>query len=121
MKYIDKLPEKWCIKSGKRAVVDYCNQNGISKGSYTDEECAECYCHFPSFDDCTTRIKIAKGYTEITFDEFSRFVLGERMYSLQEMEAAFEAGADLTSYQEGYPLSENQNTQEFKEWVKTLK
>lgn len=67
------LPEKWCIKSGENLVLDYCNENGIN--SYSKSELQANYAHFPSYDNCTTCSYILKGYTEITFEQFKKYVL----------------------------------------------
>lgn len=68
------LPEKWCIKSGDRAVVDYCNMYG-SIPKYTKSQCAQYYCHFPAWNRCTTVNHIVKGYTEISLEQFKEYVM----------------------------------------------
>ena len=59
--------------SGENLVLDYCNKNGVS--SYSKSELQANYAHFPSYNDCTTCSFIFKDYTEITFEQFKKYVL----------------------------------------------
>lgn len=73
------LPKKWCIKSGDRSVVDYCNKYG-AKPPYGEIECNNNYCHFPATNNnrATTLSDIQPGYTEITLEQFKKYVLKQK-------------------------------------------
>lgn len=72
----DKLPDKWCIKSGDLAVVNYCNKYGAIP-PYTTWQCSNAYSHFPSIGG-TTFDKIQPGYIEISLADFKRLVLKQK-------------------------------------------
>lgn len=68
-----KFPDKWCIKVINQEIADYCTEYGECPPYNINETN---YAHFPSFDtSCTTSEKIEKGYTEITYNDFQRFIL----------------------------------------------
>lgn len=69
------LPEKWCVKGDKQEVIDYSNIHGKIKPYKLNKNY---YHHYPSCGEgCTTSDKIEKGYTEITFEQFKKYVLKE--------------------------------------------
>jgi len=75
---MDKLPENWCIKGTHTQVLEYATKNGVMP-PYTNKEN---YYHFPSFSTNwgghgTSSRSIENGYTEITFNQFKRWVLKE--------------------------------------------
>ena len=70
-----KLPEKWCIK-GYQEVVDYSNKHGANKGFYALD--VSLYHHYPPFNGrITSTSKHKPGYTEITLEQFKKYVLKE--------------------------------------------
>lgn len=72
------LPKKWCLKSDDILFVEYCNKNGIFKDSYTPKELKGNYAHFPAINDLyTTYDTIYYGYTEITLEQFKKYVLNK--------------------------------------------
>lgn len=77
----EKLPKKWCVRSEHKSLRDYCNKHGAHP-PYTTQECAKFYCHFPKVttDYCTitTSARIGPGYTEITFEQFEKYVLNNK-------------------------------------------
>lgn len=70
------LPEKWCVRTDKQEVVDYCDKNGAIPPYKVD---SDLYAHFPAFSErsFTTAGEIQKGYTEITFEQFKQHILKE--------------------------------------------
>jgi len=80
-----RVPEKWCIKSGDSDVIRYCNQYG-AHCPYTEDECTRCYSHFPSYNTgglrVTTSLEIKPGYTEITLEQFRKYVLKQEEFVL---------------------------------------
>lgn len=70
-----KLPKKWKIRQTKKEICDYFNS--ISTHYY--EDISGDYClHFPkySFDRHQSEyFEKWKGYTEITFEQFEKYVL----------------------------------------------
>jgi len=72
---VNGFPEKWCIKSSEEEVRQYVNKHGECP-PYTEKELYTSYAHFPSFsENCTTSGEIKDGYTEITFEQFKKYVL----------------------------------------------
>jgi hypothetical protein len=71
---LTSLPEKWVVRNPWNEETEklyaYANVHGAippySNGTWF---------HFPSHEGCTTRGEIAPGYTEITFDQFKKWVL----------------------------------------------
>lgn len=73
---LTELPEKWCVKMHDQSVVDYCNINGVYAGSYNINPYN--YAHFPACDgEITEGSRKYEGYTEITTEQFKKWVLGE--------------------------------------------
>lgn len=71
------LPEKWCIKSNSEEEVEKVLQFSPIKNC-RDNESILFYRHYPTFDDqCTCDDKIRQGYTEITLNQFKKYVLKE--------------------------------------------
>lgn len=73
-----RLPDRWCInlKNASDEIVNYVNENGARKGKYEREEYNDKYAHFPKINpNKTTSREIHNGYTEITHDEFFKFIL----------------------------------------------
>lgn len=80
------LPKKWCIKAfnheEEEVIVNYVNaipkiqKRGIGY-PYQPSECDRFY-HFPMYNEnCVTSQHIKKGYQEITFEQFKKYVLKE--------------------------------------------
>lgn len=73
---LSSLPEKWCIKIINEEICNYVNKNGSyppygwpgNKGNYA---------HFPSIDGLTTCDIIESGYTQISYEEFKKWVLNK--------------------------------------------
>ncbi len=78
------LPERWCVKSGEQSLVDYCNDNGVNKGDYVSSQCSKYYCHFPEVHKCTIISYIKKDYTEITFEQFEKYVLKNKINKMKK-------------------------------------
>jgi hypothetical protein len=76
------LHEKWCLKSDDDLFVDYCNTHSVN--SYSKIELSVNYAHFPSFHDCTTYPEIKIGYTEITLEQFKKYVLNKTIEVKEE-------------------------------------
>lgn len=74
MESVEELPEKWCIKMDNQEVIDYCNENGEIPPYSQD---SNLFAKFPSVNRCTSISWITEGYTEITFDQFKKWVLKE--------------------------------------------
>ncbi len=71
------LPEKWCIKSNEQIydiLQNYCSKNIGRKP--LDKYKRSVY-HFPDFWGCCTNSGIFRNYTEITFEQFKKYVLKE--------------------------------------------
>ena len=67
------LPEKWCCK-GYKEVAEYSNIHGVCKGIYSEN--LNLYHHYPSlYFNATLDHKIFYGYTEITLEQFKKYVL----------------------------------------------
>lgn len=79
LKYLEdnwKLPEKWCIKiteDNRKKVQDWFESNTNISNSYGFSECM--YYHFPEYRSHYASSGIAKGYTEITFDQLLKHVV----------------------------------------------
>jgi hypothetical protein len=75
-KELTSLPEKWVVRNPRNEESEklyaYANVHGAIP-PYTDGT----WFHFPPYEGATTKGKIAPGYTEITFDQFKRWVLKE--------------------------------------------
>ena len=72
------LPEKWVIKTNtktRKIVSDFIQSKG-----YSCSLCVDYYVHFPFLDQknkTSAYTVIKNGYTEITFDQFKKYVLKE--------------------------------------------
>ena len=67
------LPEKWAVKNnGYEELSNYANKYGAYP-PYTNSE--DSYFNFPVYDGKTTSWRIFPGYTEITFEQFKKYVL----------------------------------------------
>ena len=73
------LPEKWCILKNKESICNYFrNKTGRL---YTLESKNNEYIHHPDYRyDIALSNNIEKGYTEITFEQFKKYVLKENNY-----------------------------------------
>lgn len=66
------LPEKWCVKDTFKEISDYSNKNGAFKPYAWGNNL---YHHYPKTNDgCTALDRIEQGYTEITKDQFMKYV-----------------------------------------------
>lgn len=68
------LPEKWCIKDVKEVKEFFENYND---GGYTCSNNA--YLHYPRIGNCCYFKTIQKDYTEITLEQFKKYVLNEKI------------------------------------------
>lgn len=70
------LPEKWCVKGNEQEVIDYSNKYG----GYPNYRISNIlYHHYPPYmNKCTTLHKIEVGYTEITFEQFKKYVMNQK-------------------------------------------
>jgi len=69
------LPEKWCIKqSTHKEVCDWFNKNGTMVANITGNWT---YLNYPNISGYYSD-KIKPGYTEITFEQFKKYVLKEK-------------------------------------------
>jgi hypothetical protein len=67
------LPEKWCVRLSRKEVSDYCNKIGKYPPYPIDNKHIA---HFPAIaNNCTTSDYIHTGYTEITYEQFIKYVL----------------------------------------------
>jgi len=80
-----KLPAKWCTKIDNQEVVDYCNIHGLFP-PYKIIKNENTYAHFPSWRDCTTCNRVKPGYTEITKEQFIKYVLNQEVMEKEEKE-----------------------------------
>lgn len=87
------LPEKWCIIKNK---IEICNWFNISKGrtsSFSLNSRNDTYIHFPPTGGANVHNTIQSGYTEITFEQFKKYVLKEDFKEqVKEIEMRFEVG-----------------------------
>lgn len=68
------LPEKWCIKDVKEVKHFFENYN---YGNYSCRNIA--YLHYPKIKDYCYFETIQKDYTEITLEQFKKYVLNEKV------------------------------------------
>ena len=70
------LPEKWCInRKDKPEVIKWFNKNAV-KGQDYSKYLLGYYTHYPSWrNNCHTYENILEGYTEITLEQFKKYVL----------------------------------------------
>lgn len=70
------LPEKWCIKRNRQEINDWLNKNKQSNTTYSTIDSN--FVHYPTYDGVNhLLLYIQNGYTEITFDQFKKYVLKE--------------------------------------------
>lgn len=96
----ERLPEKWCVKAGDKTELELiynkvCSQPEAKELSY--------YYHFPATDNdfCWAHSSIHRGYEEITFETFKKYVLKEEVKEAVELEvgkwykSSFTNGLDI--------------------------
>lgn len=66
------LPEKWCVKDTKDVIQFFEEYNN---GCYSGSNIA--YLHYPRIGEKCYFKSIQKGYTEITFEQFKKYVLND--------------------------------------------
>jgi len=73
---LSELPEKWAILAGKNSIVHHWFNDKLNRQVYIADE--PFYFHLPQIEEgvCTCS-KVQNGYTEITFAQFEKWVLGE--------------------------------------------
>jgi hypothetical protein len=86
-KELTSLPEKWCIKptsSSVTAISKYFHSIGNAYVGYESSWKVSChgspvnYFHFPQYKPrAWGEVEVREGYTEITFDQFKKWVLKE--------------------------------------------
>lgn len=75
-KALTELPEKWAILADKYSIVHNWFNDKLNRQVYIDTE--PLYFHFPEIErDICTCNNVRKGYTEITTDQFRKWVLKE--------------------------------------------
>ena len=72
------LPEKWCIRQNKKEINDWLNQNKQTGFTYSSRNGNE-FVHFPEKNGYHLNTNIQDGYTEITFEQFKKYVLKEEI------------------------------------------
>ena len=79
---LTSLPEKWCVKPRTSKEADEIfTYKGISE--YSDSKSLEYYQHYPSFNSCCTASStIQDGYTEITYEQFKKWVMKEEEFKI---------------------------------------
>ena len=66
------LPKKWCIKSKQDSDVHKWFEKKLNRGVFSDQVN---YFHYPEYEKrCCTTHYIKKGYTEITYDQWVKYV-----------------------------------------------
>jgi hypothetical protein len=71
------LPEKWCIKSNdtnRKTLRHFINLKGYS--TWNNDE--DWYVHYPFIEEGSLFSKIREPYTEITFEQFEKYVLNKK-------------------------------------------
>lgn len=71
-----KLPEKWCIDSrlDVKLIGKWFNENSKTSYDYTRGH-RDFYYHYPSYKTNHTQNVVLNGYTEITLEQFKKYVL----------------------------------------------
>jgi len=75
------LPEKWCIKrdsENDKIVTDYINKIASMPHSYLPRNLYNPYLH-NNTNGCCSYHSIREDYTEITFDQFKKYILKEEV------------------------------------------
>jgi hypothetical protein len=88
------LPDKWCIRDIPE-VKDYFEK--YNKGNYTCRNTA--YLHYPRIDRACYHKTIQEGYTEITFEQFKKYVLKEDIQEPQQTIESQNKNIDLDKLQ----------------------
>jgi hypothetical protein len=78
------LPEKWCIKRNDSRINEWLNKNNSSGSTY--EALCNDYAHVPGIRGYHLFGHIQNGYTEITFDQFKKYVLKETIEQSKSIE-----------------------------------
>jgi len=68
------LPEKWCIKQNSQIINDWLNINKQTYSYYCSINQYQIV-HFPAINEAHLYSNIQNDYTEITFDQFKKYVL----------------------------------------------
>lgn len=70
------LPEKWAIKVTNSIITDWLNDHATNGcKNYIYKECASEYLHYPDHLGYHMHSGVQNGYTEITLDQFKKYVL----------------------------------------------
>lgn len=82
IKYLIMLPEKWAIK---RTIDNYGKIEewyfkNVKVHNTLPENGGNPYLHFPC-ESCGSNYRVKDGYTEITFEEFEKYVLNKQELS----------------------------------------
>ena len=93
-----ELPEKWCVRTDKQEVVDYCNVHGLYP-PYKIVEDGTTYAHFPGWNDCTTCNGIKSGYTEITYSQFVKHILNKEVMEENKEIIGWKLKEDFNQYE----------------------
>lgn len=72
------LPEKWCIKQNSQIINGWLNINKQTYSTYTSIN-HNLFIHFPTIKHAHSYTSIQEGYTEITFEQFKKYVLKEEI------------------------------------------
>lgn len=74
-----KVPEKWCVKDTADdksiELYEYASIHGAIPPYGANKYSYKVYYHFPPSEGCTTSDDIIEGYTEITYNQFLKYVL----------------------------------------------
>ncbi len=72
------LPKKWCIKQNRKEINDWLNLNKINEFTYINTNSSNIV-HFPApvINDRLLYNSVQNGYTEITFEQFEKYVLNK--------------------------------------------
>lgn len=78
-----KLPEKWCIKdtAGREVLEYFSTYSGSTCKMYTGS--TNGYLHCPAVDYASLHSNKQSGYTEITLEQFKKYVLKEKEMKAQ--------------------------------------
>lgn len=87
---------KWCIRMNTQEAVDYANKHGASKPYLFENHDRPLYAHFPSPDGiCTTYSRIVEGYTELSLDQFKKYVLKQKLEVMKAQTFSIKGSAPL--------------------------
>lgn len=71
------LPEKWCIIKDESEICTWFNKQSFATSNYTLNSCNNQYLHNKDVNSKCLYKSIQDGYTEITFEQFKKYVLKE--------------------------------------------